>query len=80
MDLKDPITWLPVYYIYQNPLLANHTTRLADWNFSSWPDYAGLRNGTLCNKEKLFELTGLSEQDCRLVMSDLHEEIIAQLF
>ena len=24
---------------------------LEDWNYSSFKDYAGFRNGTLCNKE-----------------------------
>jgi len=27
-----------------------------DWKFSSAKDFAGLRNGTLCNKEKIQEL------------------------
>lgn len=46
-------------YIHQNPLKANLVTKLEDWEFSSLTDYAGLRNGNLCNKElalSLFEL------------------------
>ncbi len=39
------------HYIHQNPLVAKLTVRLEDWEFSSFRDYAGLRNGTLCNKE-----------------------------
>jgi REP element-mobilizing transposase RayT len=39
------------YYIHQNPLKAGLVARLEDWHFSSYLDYAGLRNGTLCNKE-----------------------------
>ena len=38
-------------YIHQNPLRAGLITNLEDWEFSSFRDYAGLRNGTLCNKE-----------------------------
>jgi putative transposase len=38
------------HYIHQNPLRANLVSRLEDWEFSSYKDYAGLRKGTLCNK------------------------------
>jgi hypothetical protein len=37
-------------YIHQNPLRAGLVSKLEDWEFSSFRDYAGLRNGTLCNK------------------------------
>ncbi len=36
-------------YIHQNALKAKLVTRIEDWQFSSFPDYAGLRNGTFCN-------------------------------
>jgi REP element-mobilizing transposase RayT len=39
------------HYIHQNPLRANLVMRLEDWEFSSFKDFAQLRNGTLCNKE-----------------------------
>lgn len=38
-------------YIHQNPLKANLVKDIKDWEFSSYPDYAGLRNGSMCNKE-----------------------------
>ena len=38
------------HYIHQNPLKAKLVTRLEDWEYSSFKDYAGLRNGTLCDK------------------------------
>jgi REP element-mobilizing transposase RayT len=38
-------------YIHQNPFSAGLISKLEDWEFSSFRDYAGLRNGTLCNKE-----------------------------
>lgn len=37
-------------YIHQNPLNAKLVKHLTDWNYSSYKDYAGLRNGSLCNK------------------------------
>jgi REP element-mobilizing transposase RayT len=38
------------HYIHQNPLVAGLVNRMEDWKYSSFRDYAGLRNGTLCNK------------------------------
>jgi hypothetical protein len=38
------------YYIHQNPLKAGLVNGLKEWVFSSYLDYAGLRNGSLCNK------------------------------
>ncbi|HEX7847704.1 MAG TPA: hypothetical protein VF476_18015 [Chitinophagaceae bacterium] len=39
------------HYIHQNPLVAGLVTKLEDWEFSSYPDYANIRTGTLCQKE-----------------------------
>jgi putative transposase len=46
-----------MHYIHQNPLFAGLVNKLEDWNFSSFKDYAGLRDGKLCNKKILLELT-----------------------
>ena len=37
-------------YILQNPVTAGIATHPADWEFSSYRDLAGLREGNLCNK------------------------------
>ncbi|MFI5195822.1 MAG: transposase, partial [Chitinophagales bacterium] len=37
------------YYIHQNPVRAGLVNKMEDWHYSSYRDYAGLRNGTLCN-------------------------------
>ncbi|MCP4289087.1 MAG: transposase [Gammaproteobacteria bacterium] len=34
-------------YIHLNPVMAGHVAHPADWEFSSYPDYIGMRNGTL---------------------------------
>ncbi|MFZ1856610.1 MAG: hypothetical protein WAU29_04535 [Chitinophagaceae bacterium] len=39
------------HYIHQNPLVAQLTQQLEDWEFSSFQDYAKIRSGTLCQKE-----------------------------
>ncbi len=68
------------FYIHQNPLKANLVRDLKDWQFSSWADYAGLRDGNFCNKTKLFELTGLTEQDCMLGTLRLRKQIVDLIF
>ena len=37
-------------YVHQNPVKANLVKNALDWEFSSYRDYAGLRNGTLINR------------------------------
>lgn len=47
-----------MHYIHQNPLKAGLVKKIEDWPYSSFLDYCGLRNGTLCKKLLLMELTG----------------------
>lgn len=41
------------HYIHQNPVEAGLVQQLKDWEFSSFRDYAGMRNGTLVDKKWL---------------------------
>lgn len=43
-------------YIHQNPVKAGLVESSEDWVYSSAKDYAGLRNGTLCNQDLAEEL------------------------
>ncbi len=52
-----------VHYIHNNAYTANLVSSPFQWEFSSLKDYAGLRNGTLCNKELFFDLSGLKNKD-----------------
>ena len=47
-----------MHYCHQNPWKAGLVKKIEDWPYSSFLDYSGLRNGTLCNKSLLMELTG----------------------
>jgi len=40
------------HYIHQNPINAGLVKRPEDWKYSSYLDYARLRNGTLWNNKK----------------------------
>ena len=69
------------YYIHQNPLKANLVNELREWIYSSYPDYYGLRNGTLCNKKLAMEILSLSDADLkRDFMKKLDEKIIERIF
>ena len=50
------------HYNHQNPLRAGLVNKMEDWNFSSFKDYAGLRNGTLCNQTLAYELLNLNKE------------------
>lgn len=43
-------------YIHNNPVKAQLVRHATDWEFSSAQDYAGLRNGTLIQKQKAREV------------------------
>ena len=47
-----------MHYIHQNAWKAGLVKKMEAWNYSSFPDYIGNRNGKICNKELLFNLTG----------------------
>jgi putative transposase len=47
------------YYIHQNPCKPGLARFMEEWKYSSFKDYAGLRNGTLCNKQLAVELLDL---------------------
>ncbi|MGG9961562.1 transposase [Ferruginibacter sp. SUN106] len=59
-------------YTHQNPFKANLVRRLEDWEFSSFADYAGLRNGRLCNKALAFSLFAINE---KTFLSDSYKEL-----
>ncbi|MBL7701693.1 MAG: hypothetical protein JNM14_05555 [Ferruginibacter sp.] len=69
------------FYIHNNPLRAGLTKDLKEWQWSSYPDYIGVRKGTLCNKELFFEITDLSKGDI-INRSDypLEESTVAKFY
>lgn len=46
-------------YIHQNPFAAGLANAVQDWQYSSLMDYAGLRNGSLCNRQLAATLLGV---------------------
>lgn len=48
-------------YIHQNPVNASLVKKVEDWEYSSFKDYAGIRNGTMCNKNIAYEIVGIQK-------------------
>ena len=49
-DANDDYPLQCFMYVHQNPILSGLVNKIEDWEFSSFQDFIGLRNGTLVNK------------------------------
>ena len=49
------------HYIHNNPVDANLVIKNEDWEFSSYRDYLGLRNGSLINKTLALKIISLED-------------------
>ena len=47
-----------MHYHHYNPVKAGLVSKMEDWKYSSFQDYAGMRDGSLCNMDLLWEITG----------------------
>lgn len=54
------------WYLHQNPVEAGLASAMQDYTYSSYPDFVGLRNGKLCNKEKAMQILEMSDIDFKL--------------
>lgn len=71
------------FYIHQNPIRAGLVKRMEDWEYSSFRDYAGLRNGKLCNKELTLDLLNLprkSDEFHKISQQTIPEHFLESLF
>ncbi len=67
-------------YIHQNPVIAGLVSQLEDWEFSSFRDYANIRNGKLTQKELAYQIIELDfdsfkEQSDFLVQEELQKKL-----
>ena len=67
------------YYIHQNPVRAGLVARAEDWPYSSYRDYAGLRNGTLCEQKLANELLGIDSTSAKENRT-IAEEILVNIW
>ena len=60
---SDNYPFICFHYIHQNPMIAGLCNKLEDWEYSSFQDYCGLRNGTLVTKNLAYDLIGINEKN-----------------
>jgi putative transposase len=54
---------------------------LENWSYSSFVDYAGLQNGTICDKELAFKSIGFDKNNfITESYKEIHENLIPKLF
>ena len=69
------------HYIHQNPVAASLAKMPEEWEYSSYRDYTGVRNGTLCDKQKAITLLSLSQIDLtRETMAAISNEKVKELY
>jgi len=54
------IASIAFHYIHQNSMKAGLSKKMEDWDYSSFKDYIGQRNGTLCNISLGYSLLDLN--------------------
>jgi len=62
IEIDFEITQTCFNYIHQNPYVASLVNKMEDWEFSSFKDYIGLRNGTLCNQKLTKGILNINEE------------------
>jgi putative transposase len=71
------------HYIHQNPLKAGLVKTMGEWSYSSFPDYARLREGTLINQElarKYIAIHMEKEQFISESSSVIVDDLLAKIF
>jgi putative transposase len=70
-----------MHYIHQNPWKAGLVNKMEEWIFSSFTDYIGLRNGTLCNQLLLCQITDYNKENFYKDSYDIIEdELIKEIW
>ncbi len=71
------------FYIHQNPIRSKLVKRMEDWEYSSFRDYAGFRNGNLCNRDLALDLLNLprnANEFYKISLQTVPEHILESLF
>ena len=56
-------SYIAFNYIHQNPFKAKLVSKIEGWPYSSFPDYAGVRNGNICDQELALQLIGFNKEN-----------------
>lgn len=67
LNTQDHYPLICFHYIHQNPIRANLVRNMEHWEFSSYPDYAGMRIPYLINKQIAQKWLDLPDQPDRFI-------------
>jgi len=67
------------HYIHQNPVRAGLCIKIEDWEFSSVRDYAGLRKGSLVNKDLAYQAINLDRKNFLIQANAVLDEKVKKL-
>ncbi|MCW3092803.1 MAG: hypothetical protein JWP81_3872 [Ferruginibacter sp.] len=68
-------------YIHQNPFKAGLVKNLEDWHYSSFRDYAGLRNGTICDRVLAERLICFNGADfIAAIYQNIKDDLLQKIF
>lgn len=59
---KNQYDVLCFHYSHQNPMRAKLVEKMEHWEYSSFRDYCGFRNGTLCNQAFTVNILGINKK------------------
>lgn len=69
------------HYIHQNPVMADLVKDVEDWPYSSFCDYAKIRNGKLCNLIRAMEIPGLTDLDIKIGSDkEIKDDLIKRIY
>lgn len=63
-------------YIHHNPVMAALVKHPKEWQYSSYCDYAGLRNGSLCSKELAVKYCGYDSRQYPTQLNQYQKDFI----
>lgn len=72
---NDQQSFVAFHYLHQNPIEADLVKNMQDWEFSSFSDYGGYRNGTLVNKQLAYDLLDISQESQAFIHQSLGVKI-----
>lgn len=68
-------------YIHQNPVMAGIVGTMEEWEFSSFRDFAGMRNGSLIDKKLAFQIVNIDPEDFYSQSQiNLDESVLKKMF
>lgn len=75
-DSDEKAPFICFHYIHQNPMKAKLVNKMEGWIYSSFRDYTGIRNGTLCDKRMAVQLLDIPEDEVLFYKDSYNVQVI----